>query len=320
MILIVCLLAFLAIGYLLLSLAFTMIACRRFPPKKSPLHGLTHATQDLLAPYAQIIAAGQEWIDTSPFREVTLRSLDGLRLHARLYENKHAKAVLVACHGYRSNGRRDFSASCPYYYAHGLSVLLIDERATGKSEGRYITFGVRESDDIRLWCEQMREIFPSLPVVLAGISMGASSVLMASDSLPDNVRAILADCGYDSPREQLKYVARRFMPRLSILFLPGVELLCRIVCGFSLRKSSACAHLANCQLPVFFVHGTADGLVPYGDSLKNQSACAGESELFLVPGAEHGMSYLVDMDGYRQRLERFLRAHGIELRQKNGQE
>lgn len=311
---IVCIIAlFLIIVYFALALAVALFACRRFAPAKKRMHVLTHATQDLLAPYAQIIAAGQTWMETTPFSDAELYSRDGLRLHARLYERKNAKGVLVACHGYRSSGLRDFSASCPYYYEHGLSVLLIDQRATGKSDGRYITFGVRESEDVRLWCEKMRSQFPDLPVVLAGISMGASSVLMASDSLPDNVRAILADCGYDSPLDEFIYVARHFMPRPSILLLPGVELLCRLVCGFSLRKNSASAHLKNCSLPVFFVHGMADGLVPYENSPRNQSACAGESELFLVPNADHGMSYLVDMDGYHQRLERFLRTHGIAL-------
>lgn len=296
----------LAALYLLVCFIIAELACRRFSGSWDPLRGLTHATDKLLSPFRGMIDAGHEWLRTQPHTQVEMTSYDGLKLKARLYENPDARGILVACHGYRSDGVRDFASAMSFYHDHGLSILLIDQRAAGESEGKFITFGVRESVDVRDWCALMGERFPGLPVFLAGISMGASSVLMTADDLPENVAALLADCGYDSPWGEFRYVARHYMHPAAQALLPGVDLFCRLVCGFGLKERSAADSLSRCRLPVFFVHGEADELVPFENSPKNKAACAGPAYLFSVPGADHGISYLVDPDGYHNAVQEFL--------------
>lgn len=294
--------------YLLACLVIALLACRRFSGAWDPMKGLTHATDKLLAPYRDMIDAGSDWLLSHPSEPVELTSFDGLRLRARLYVNPEAKALLVACHGYRSSGVRDFASAMRFYHDHGMSILLIDQRAAGESEGRYITFGVRESVDVRDWCALMQQRYPQLPILLAGISMGASSVLMTADDLPDHVAALLADCGYDDPWGEFRYVARHYMTPAAVLLVPGVDLFCRLICGFGLKERSASAALRRTKLPVFFVHGEADELVPCGDSQRNREACAGPTAIFTVPGAAHGFSYLLDPEGYHKAVGEFLRA------------
>lgn len=295
--------------YLLAGCVIAVLACRRFAGAWNPMKGLTHATEELLAPYGEIIREGREWLINYPHVPVEMTSFDGLTLRASLYEHPEPKAVLVACHGYRSDGVRDFASAMHFYHSYGMSILLIDQRAAGKSEGRYITFGVRESVDVRDWCRLMQERFPELPILPAGISMGASAVLMTADDLPSHVPALLADCGFDSPREEFRFVARRYMKPLGPLLVPGVDLFCRLLAGFGLGERSASDALSRCTLPVLFVHGEADGLVPYEDTPRNAAACAGPSEVFSVPGAEHGISYLVDREGYHKAVDGFLRRY-----------
>lgn len=292
--------------YLLAGLITAELACRRFAGAWNPMKGLTHATDAALAPYHEIVDAGRAWLLSQPHVPVEMTSYDGLRLRARFYEHPQARGILVACHGYRSDGVRDFASAMRFYHEHDLSILLIDERAAGESEGRYITFGVRESRDVRDWCRLMQERYPALPVLLAGISMGASAVLMAADELPPNVRALLADCGYDTPWDELRFVARRHIHPAAQLLVPGVDLFCRLLCGFGLKERSAADSLSRCALPVFFVHGEADGLVAYENSPKNRAACAGPTAFFSVPGADHGLSYLVDREGYCRAVDDFL--------------
>ncbi len=296
----------LVVLYCILSCVIAVLACRRFSGAWNPMKGLTHATEKLLAPYMDIIGAGRDWLKTHPHTPVEIMSYDGLRLRAALYENPDAKAVLVACHGYRSNGIRDFASAMRFYHDHGMTILLIDQRASGQSEGKYTTFGVRERLDIRDWCAAAADRFPRLPILLAGISMGASSVLMAADDLPENVAAVLADCGYTSPWDEFAFIARRYMTPAGVILLPGVDLFCRLLAGFGLRECSAEDTLRRCRLPVFFVHGEADGLVPYEFSPRNMAACAGPTTLFSVPGADHGMSYLIDPAGYHRAVTEFL--------------
>ncbi len=304
-----CIIGALAALYLIVSCVVFHLTCRRFPDSHDPMRPLTHATDELLAPYAEMIQSGRRWIQAHTAVPVEMTSFDGLTLRASLYEHPEAKAVLVACHGYHSDGVRDFAAACEFYYDHGMSLLLIDQRAAGASEGRYITFGVKESADVRGWCALVEKRFPGLPILLSGISMGASAVLMTADDLPEGVKALLADCGYTSPRDELAYVARHYIGRAAVVLLPGVALWCRLLGGFGLRERTTEKALSRCTRPVFFIHGQADELVPHENSVKNRAACSAPTEFLSVPGADHGLSYLVDPDGYHELADKFLKAY-----------
>ena len=152
----------------------------------------------------------------------------------------------------------------------------------------------------------MAQRFPETPILPIGISMGAAALLMAADDMPDQVCAILADCGYVTPWEELAYVARHNMGRAAVALLPGVDLWCRLVGRFRLKEKSAAGALAGCGLPVMLIHGKADELVPWECSAENARACRRPAETFFVDGADHGMSFLVDPGGYRQAVGRFL--------------
>lgn len=293
--------------YLLVSLAVFELAFRRFGGQWNPMKALTNATDALLAPYRDRMETGMSWLREHPSEPVEIRSFDGLKLRGRLYRHPDARAVLVACHGYRSNGVRDFASACRYYGGHAMSILLIDERACGESEGRFITFGIKESRDARDWCRFAETLFPGRPVVLAGISMGGAAVLMTADDLPESVAAILADCAFSSAWDELSYVARHYMARPAAWLLPGIELCCRLIGGFSLRERTAEKALQNTTKPVFFVHGEADELVPHENSVRNRAACPTETAMLSVPGAQHGMSFLVDHDGYCAAVDKFLK-------------
>lgn len=295
--------------YLLVTLAVFVLAFRRFSGNRDPMIALTHATDKLLEPYADLIRSGSDWLREHPYETVSITSFDGLTLRARFYKNPGARAVLVACHGYRSNGQRDFASACRFYGDHGMSILLVDQRACGESEGKYITFGVKESRDARDWCAYIARRFPELPIVLAGISMGGAAVLMTADDLPEGVAAILADCGYDTAWDELAYVARHYLAAPVAALVPGVDLWCRWIAGFGLRERSAARALAKTAKPVFFVHGEADELVPHETSVRNRAACAGPTAMLSVPGADHGMSYLVDNAGYVAAVDDFLKTY-----------
>lgn len=293
--------------YLIVSLATFFLAFRRFAGQWNPMKRLTNATDALLAPYHELMDSGMGWLRTHPCEPVEITSYDGLTLRGSFYENPGAKAVLVACHGYRSNGIRDFASACRYYGEHDMSILLIDQRACGRSDGKYITFGIKESRDARSWCEFAGKRNPGLPVVLAGISMGAAAVLMTADDLPECVTALLGDCGYSSAWDELEYVAEHYMARPLTLLVPGVDLWCRLIGGFGLRERDAVQALRKTDRPVFFVHGEADELVPHENAEKIRAACPAPNVLLSVPGAQHGMSYLVDHDLYCRSVDDFLR-------------
>ena len=81
-----------------------------------------------------------------------------------------------------------------------------EHRGCGISDGKFMGYGTHESRDTMLWLDYAEKRFPELSIFLLGVSMGAATVLMMSDKLPENsVKGIIADCSYTSAWDEFKY-------------------------------------------------------------------------------------------------------------------
>lgn len=256
-----------------------------------------------------------ELIDQSlaiPYEDVSVYSEDGALLHGKYYETCPGAPVEILFHGYRSMPIRDFCGGLQLALQVGHNALLIDQRAHGESEGKCLTFGVLERKDCLAWISYvLKRCGEDTPVVLVGISMGASTVLMASElNLPENVKGIIADSGYTSPKEIIcKVCVDRHMP--PIVTYPLVKAAARIWGGFDLESCAAEDALKKCQVPILFIHGEEDHFVPCEMSNKNYEVCASEKELLIIPDAGHGLGYLVDYEGYVGAVQRFMEKIGL---------
>ena len=255
------------------------------------------------------------WFRAQKPEELTIRSRDGLKLCGSYLEAPDAKACMLLCHGYRSRGGLDFAPVLRTLYEHGCSVLVIDQRAHGRSEGKYIAYGVLERYDCQQWAWFLHaKLGGRVPIFLEGMSMGASTVMMAAElALPPSVVGIIADCGYNSPWEELRHCIkyRYHLPVFPVL--PLTELMCRLVAGYSLKGASAAASLANSPLPLLIIHGMDDDFVPATMTAENYAAAAGEKRQILVPGARHALSYLVDRERLEKELMDFIDSHAEQF-------
>ena len=241
---------------------------------------------------------------------VYIRSREGMLLHADVIK-KGGKRVLILMHGYRSSPKSDFSVALGFYESLGFNIILPDQRAHGKSDGRYITFGNLEKDDCLLWIEEAIKIFgEDCEIVLGGISMGASTVLFtAGCELPENVKAIVADCGFYDGLSIVRATAKSMSRYIPYCLVTAVNFCCRILAGFDLRDSDAFTSLKNTKLPILFIHGSADKFVPAEMTVRAFEDYGGEKELLIVPSASHGMSFLVEEERYKATLSAFLNKH-----------
>ncbi|MBQ9083272.1 MAG: alpha/beta hydrolase [Clostridia bacterium] len=253
--------------------------------------------------------AGMDWLRNTPHEEVWMQSRDGLMLYGRLYRNEHWNGkVALLFHGYQSCVAHDFHTSVRHYDKLGFHLLVVDQRAHGKSEGKYICFGAKERLDAVDWCkEMMRRFGEDVPILLSGLSMGATTVLMAAGvpELPANVRGIVADCGFVQAYEEFRHVLKiRFhLPAFPMLLL--CDRICLHRAGYSIRKHTTLQALAQSNLPVLLYHGTADRFVPPDNAVRMKDALGGRAELILVEGATHGLSWTVDEDRCAAALTRF---------------
>jgi fermentation-respiration switch protein FrsA (DUF1100 family) len=300
----------LLLAMLVFGAGFFRFACVRKKPKETdPREAVKHS---IYAPYADDLLGGMEFLDAHGTETLSVTSYDGLTLRARLLKQENARGAVLLFHGYRADHRCDFAACAPFYWAQGFSLLLPDERACGMSEGRYITFGVRERRDVYTWvCEAAKRFGKDCPIYLGGLSLGAATVLMASEyDFPANVRGIVADCGYTSPYEIQKSVLHALHPHLPTglpLFL--MNLYTRVFAGFGLKEASAAKAVKKTNYPILFIHGSGDTFVPCRMSQENYDACRSEKRLVIVEGAEHAMSYYKDRPRVQAALEEFLNGH-----------
>lgn len=261
---------------------------------------------EIYEPYREDMINWIKEVRALPKREFSIRSFDGLTLRALYYECDKDAPIEVMMHGYRGTGERDLSGGVARCFALKHNALIIDHRASGQSDGHVITFGVYESRDCLKWVDLvLREINPNAKIILTGISMGASTVLVAaSNKLPDNVVGVLADCGFTSPRAIIKKVMRDLKLPANLLY-PVARLGARIFGGFDPDAVSPIASMKRCTLPVIFFHGDADAFVPHTMSIENYEVCTGEKRLVIVKGAGHGLAFPADREQYLEALHEF---------------
>lgn len=260
--------------------------------------------------YTGHIHAAKNWLDAHTAIDVWTRSHDGLKLHAHWIPADDPKGTVILAHGYRSTKLLDFGMILELYHNIGVNLLLVDQRGHGHSEGKYITFGVLESRDMQKWVQFHNDRFGCHPVVLSGLSMGASTALYLADRrLPENVKGIIADCGFTSPKEIVSKVFRDTVHFGAGPFLWAADLFARTLAGFSFYERDTRKCLKSSRLPILLVHGKSDDFVPCSMTEAAYRACSSPKEMFLVEEAGHGISYLYDTPGYRKRVMDFLRKY-----------
>lgn len=243
-----------------------------------------------------------------PYEAVTITATDGKKLFGRYYHNVDGAPVQIQFHGYRGSAMRDFCGGTAFAKKLGHNALVVDQRSHGHSEGNTITFGVRERYDCQSWANYAYQRFgKETPLILSGVSMGATTVLMASDlELPKTVCAIVADCPYSSPQDIISKVAGEFgLPRKPAAALCSLGAF--LYGHFRVSNGSALESVRNTRLPVLLLHGEADQLVPCYMSREIYDACGSDKELQTFPGATHGMCYLEDPQRYEATVEGFLK-------------
>ena len=243
----------------------------------------------------------------APSEDWGLAAKDGRHLagtHFLPEKSGHCWAILV--HGYGRDQRYagDYAAE---YLARGYHVLTPDLCASGKSEGQFITMGVRESEEIALWTKKVRNYDPEARIVLHGVSMGAATVLMSAareDTV--NIVAVIEDCGYTS-------AYKMFSDQLGVIFgLPPfpimsfVDVVSGIKTGARLSEAAPIDAMNRLKVPVLFIHGEKDRLVPIHMMEEMYTACPTMKAKLVVDGAGHGYAMKQDKKTYWDTIFGFL--------------
>ena len=260
------------------------------------------------APLVRMRYRTKEYFDALPFDALTMTASDGVRLAARFYPNGETKQVAIICHGWHSYPWWDFGKAFDIVYDAGYAVLAVYQRAQGESEGKYLTYGAKESDDLLGWIDLLLKRYgEDLSIAIMGVSMGAATVLCATGKpLPEQVKCAVSDCAFTSAKEQFKAASKGRFPVLRTISTPFVHALAKIrYCDAAPIEAVTRSHT-----PTLFIHGDADDFVPFSMMRRLYNACAAKDKaLWASPGAVHAEAAMQNPDEYAAHVLPWLKDH-----------
>ena len=222
-----------------------------------------------------------EWMRAQAHEDVWIRSDDGLRLHATYFpgiDGGNPDKAVICFHGYTSEGMSDYSSITNYYLKKGNTMLLLDARARN---------GIR--------------------IVLMGNSMGGATVLMASGlNLPEQVKGIVSDCAFTSPKAVFTHVLHSMYHLPAFPMIQIADFVNRKMAGYGLDECNAAKEVQKAKLPILFIHGDKDTFVPCSMCDELYASCASQKTKLIVKGAGHCESYYKNTKAFEDALDKFL--------------
>ncbi|MBR4469778.1 MAG: alpha/beta hydrolase [Erysipelotrichaceae bacterium] len=238
-------------------------------------------------------------------KELTIKSFDNLTLYGYLLEGD-PKEVVICVHGYKSSMEEDFADRIRIYQERGSTVLLLNDRAHGKSEGKYLGFSENDKRDVARWVTLVNQMYDDPKIYLHGVSMGGATVIHCANEHLENVCGIIDDCGFDSIVNISKYLIKDiyhlpYFPFGDLAWFWSV-----IITGVSFNTSMGEKCVEESNVPIVFIHGKEDHFVPCYMSEKMYEACRSPKELLLVDGCGHAAAYMMATKEYTALVNKLL--------------
>lgn len=237
--------------------------------------------------------------------EVSIRSFDNLNLYGYILRG-NPKEVVICVHGYKSAMEYDYCDKIKIYQERGSTVLLLNDRAHGKSEGDYLGFSEHDKRDVARWVDYVNEVFHEPKIYLHGISMGGATVIHCADMNLKNVCGIIDDCGFDSIVNITKYLMKDvyhlpYFPFGNLAWMWSV-----IITGISFNTSMGEDCVKNSSCPILFIHGKDDHFVPSYMSERMYEACKQAKQLLLIENCGHAAAYMCATKEYTEAVNRLM--------------
>ncbi|MBR0420632.1 MAG: alpha/beta hydrolase [Erysipelotrichaceae bacterium] len=300
--------------FIVLSLAggyyvFNSVFLYKDKSKTDPDPDFIDSEKDLMRPtskrYIEERKPYMKEMEKLQFKELSIISFDNLTLYGYLLRG-NPKEVVICVHGYKSSMEEDFCDRLEIYRKRGSTVLLLNDRAHGKSEGDYLGFSEHDKRDVARWVQLINNMYDDPKIYLHGVSMGGATVIHCADMGLKNVAGIIDDCGFNSIVGISKHLIKDiyhlpYFPFGDLAWFWSV-----IITGISFNTSLGEDCVRNTDIPILFIHGKEDHYVPCSMSENMYEACASPKELLLVDGCGHAAAYLMAKDEYTAAVNRLM--------------
>ncbi len=253
---------------------------------------------------------------------VTLQSTDGLMLKAWwLPANGEPRGDVIIAHGI-DHTRQVMLPRAVFLVRGGYNVLALDLRGHGESESRAVSPGFLEARDILGAVNYLRWRGEREPIVVLGVSYGAAAAVLAA-AQSQQIAAVIADGVFPSGAAVAGNISRHVVAdarsnvwlqtAARIDSLPCLPMAIALVywarTGVYLGSDllNVIPYAARVRVPVLFISGGSDWIVPTEQERKVMAAIPGDRKSMLViPGAQHDTTFSTDPSRYRDAVLDFL--------------
>ncbi|MBW4663328.1 MAG: lysophospholipase [Chroococcus sp. CMT-3BRIN-NPC107] len=177
------------------------------------------------------------------------------------------------------------------FYQMGFAVLIIDYRGYGLSEGSFPTEETVYQDATTVWdyLVKQRKIQPN-NIILYGHSLGGAIAINLATQHPE-AAGLIVNSSFTSIADVVNTRGQFRLFPVKFLLNQRFE---------SIKK------IKFLKMPVLFIHGTDDNVIPVGMSKQLYAAAPQPKQLFIVPNAGHNNTAEIAGLKYFETVKKFV--------------
>lgn len=263
---------------------------------------------------SRIVAPHPSKINVSPqlianeYENITIKAADNITLKGWFFPAKSDKVIILISGIFNSRFNEDYYTVplAQELHAQGYNLVLYDSRAHGESEGKLVTYGIKESQDIISVVNFAKaKGFDGSKIGIIGDSLGAISLLLASPQLQD-IGALVVDSGATDIRVILTGVLQN-ENHIPAVFNSGTFWFMKYIYDINVDEIKPIDSLAKIpQRKFLFLHGALDRAIPLSNSNELLQKANPSSKLVIFPTGDHIETYKNDPQKYREAVFTFL--------------
>ena len=256
------------------------------------------------------VLIGENWAkpvnDSIDLDFVEIDTISGeVNLEVWKFDMQPSLGVVVLFHDYRKTKSSLWNEALSFYRM-GYTVLLVDFRNSGNSNGVNSTFGYEEAIDVKnvfLWCTQQ---YPYDKIYLYGMATGATAVLRAVSELNISPNGIIIQASFLNLKS---YLISESKTNPSLLYPSLVSFWLTQIYNFNYNQLEAPLLAGQINTPTLLIHGMLDKQIEFEDTKQIFKALKGSKEIATFSKSGHESILLNEEANWVYLVTNFMQSH-----------
>jgi len=203
-----------------------------------------------------------------------------------------------------------------YYFAKpykeaGFNILVIDNRAHGDSDGKYIGIGLKEYNDILEWGKLLHDTYHNETIFIHGICIGSATAMyvLTSEKCPDYYSGMCADGMYTTFYETFKthmIALKKPVQPCSYFVMKRIQ---KNIDGISPIKNGPIYCIDKLKKPLLMIHSKEDVFSLPKKAVELYEKCNAPKKLVWFDHGAHSHIRINNVEGYDNTIKDFIKEY-----------